>query len=75
MPVIGGLILVIGAELVIGRWPDIKLVLGVAPLSALAMLITFAATTQLPLHTAILIGVYHFPGALYRQGFADRPSW
>ena len=57
MPVIGGLILVIGAELVIGRWPDIKLVLSVAPLSALAMLITFAATTQLPLHTAILIGV------------------
>ena len=57
MPVIGGLILVIGAELVLGRWPDIKLVLSVAPLSALAMLITFAATTQLPLHTAILIGV------------------
>jgi sulfate permease, SulP family len=57
MPVIGGLILVIGAELVMGRLPDIKLVLRVAPLSALAMLITFAATTQLPLHTAILIGV------------------
>ena len=57
MPVIGGLILVIGIELVIGRWPDIRLVLGVAPLSALAMVITFAATTQLPLHTAILIGV------------------
>ncbi|MGV9800293.1 SulP family inorganic anion transporter [Mycobacterium sp. NPDC003449] len=57
MPVIGGLILVIGAELVAGRWADIKLVLRVAPLSALAMLITFAATTQLPLHTAILIGV------------------
>ncbi|MDH6198998.1 SulP family sulfate permease [Mycobacterium frederiksbergense] len=57
MPVIGGLILVIGAELVVGRLPDIKLVLRVAPLSALAMLVTFAATTQLPLHTAILIGV------------------
>ncbi|MHA3019813.1 SulP family inorganic anion transporter [Mycobacterium sp. BMJ-28] len=57
MPVIGGLILVIGAELVVGRLPDIKLVLRVAPLSAVAMLITFAATTQLPLHTAILIGV------------------
>ncbi|ORA64997.1 transporter [Mycolicibacterium elephantis] len=56
MPVIGGLILVIGAELVVGRWADIKLVLRTAPLSALAMLITFAATTQLPLHTAILIG-------------------
>jgi SulP family sulfate permease len=57
MPVIGGLILVIGLELVAGRLPDIKLVLRVAPISALAMLITFAATTQLPLHTAILIGV------------------
>lgn len=57
MPVIGGLILVIGAELVVGRSNDIALVLRVAPLSALAMLITFAATTQLPLHTAILIGV------------------
>jgi SulP family sulfate permease len=56
MPVIGGLLLVIGGELVAGRWPDIKLVLRTAPLSAVAMLLTFAATTQLPLHTAILIG-------------------
>jgi SulP family sulfate permease len=56
MPVIGGLILVIGAELVSGRWADITLVLRAAPLSAVAMVITFAATTQLPLHTAILIG-------------------
>ncbi|MDG5486138.1 SulP family inorganic anion transporter [Mycolicibacterium gadium] len=56
MPVIGGLILVIGLELVMGRRDDIVLVLRTAPLSAVAMLITFAATTQLPLHTAILIG-------------------
>ncbi|TFV60909.1 SulP family inorganic anion transporter [Mycobacterium sp. PS03-16] len=56
MPVIGGLIMVIGAELVAGRWADIRLVVRTAPLSALAMLITFAATTQLPLHRAILIG-------------------
>jgi SulP family sulfate permease len=56
MPVIGGLILVIGAELVAGRWADITLVLRTAPLSAVAMLVTFLATTQLPLHTAILIG-------------------
>lgn len=56
MPVIGGLILVIGLELVAGRFADIKLVLRTAPLSAVAMLLTFAATTQLPLHTAILIG-------------------
>lgn len=56
MPVIGGLILVIGAELIVGRWADIKLVVRTAPMSAVAMLVTFAATTQLPLHTAILIG-------------------
>ncbi|BBY46111.1 SulP family inorganic anion transporter [Mycolicibacterium celeriflavum] len=56
MPVIGGLILVIGAELVAGRWADILLVLRTAPLSAVAMVVTFLATTQLPLHTAILIG-------------------
>ena len=56
MPVIGGLILVIGAELVAGRWADINLVLRTAPLSAVAMIVTFLATTQLPLHTAILIG-------------------
>lgn len=56
MPVIGGLILVIGAELVAGRWADITLVLRTAPLSALAMVVTLVATTQLPLHTAILIG-------------------
>ena len=56
MPVIGGLMLVIGAELVIGRWADIKLVLRAAPWSAVAMIVTFLATTQLPLHTAILIG-------------------
>lgn len=56
MPVIGGLILVIGAELIAGRWADIILVLRTAPLSAVAMIVTFLATTQLPLHTAILIG-------------------
>lgn len=56
MAVIGGLILVIGAELVAGRWADITLVLRTAPLSAVAMVVTFLATTELPLHQAILIG-------------------
>jgi SulP family sulfate permease len=56
MPVIGGLILVIGVELVVGRLPDIILVVKTAPLSALAMVLTFAATTQFPLQDAILIG-------------------
>jgi SulP family sulfate permease len=56
MPVIGGLVLVIGVELIQGRWADIKLVLRTAPWSAVAMVITFVATTELPLHQAIVIG-------------------
>lgn len=56
MPVIGGLVLVIGVELVAGRASDIMLVLRTAPLSAVAMVVTFLATTELPLHQAILIG-------------------
>ncbi|MCC3313602.1 SulP family inorganic anion transporter [Nocardia africana] len=56
MAVIGGLVLVIGVELVAGRWGDIRLVMRTAPWSALAMAITFLATTQLPLQNAILIG-------------------
>jgi SulP family sulfate permease len=56
MPVIGGLVLVIGVELVVGRWADVMLVLRTAPMSAIAMVVTFVATTELPLHQAILIG-------------------
>jgi SulP family sulfate permease len=56
MPVIGGLVLVIGVELVAGRAADIVLVLRTAPMSAVAMVVTFLATTELPLHQAILIG-------------------
>ncbi|ROS73327.1 SulP family inorganic anion transporter [Cellulomonas sp. PhB143] len=56
MPVIGGLLLVIGGELVVGRWPDIRLVWRTAPLSAVAMVVTFLATTQLPLQVAIFCG-------------------
>jgi sulfate permease, SulP family len=56
MPVIGGLVIVIGAELVVGRLPDIRLVLRTGPLPAVAMVATFAATTQLPLQQAILLG-------------------
>lgn len=74
MPVIGGLILVIGIELVVGRLPDIRLVLRVAPISALAMLITFAATTQLPLHTAILI-VSSRRSSCTASKPRNRPSW
>ena len=56
MSVIGGLVLIIGVELIHGRWADVLLVLRTAPLSAVAMAITFVATTELPLHQAILIG-------------------
>ncbi|MFI1979148.1 SulP family inorganic anion transporter [Streptomyces wedmorensis] len=56
MPVIGGLIIVIGCELIVGRLPDIALVLRTSPLSSTAMTVTFLATTQLPLQQAIVIG-------------------
>ncbi|GLZ76449.1 putative sulfate transporter [Actinorhabdospora filicis] len=56
MPVIGGLILVIGGELIAGRVPDIVLVFKTAWPSALALVATFLATTELPLQQAIVIG-------------------
>lgn len=56
MPVIGGLVIVIGAELVVGRLPDIRLVLRTGWLPAAGMIVTFLATTQLPLQQAILLG-------------------
>ncbi|GAC59253.1 SulP family inorganic anion transporter [Gordonia sihwensis] len=56
MPVIGGLLFVIGFELIQGRWADVTLVLRTAPLSAVAMVATFLATTQIPLQYAILVG-------------------
>ncbi|GAA1724062.1 SulP family inorganic anion transporter [Isoptericola hypogeus] len=56
MAVIGGLLIVIGGELVVGRWADIVLVLRTSWLSAAAMVVTFAATTQLPLQQAIFLG-------------------
>ncbi|MFF0636082.1 SulP family inorganic anion transporter [Nocardia sp. NPDC004151] len=56
MPVIGGLILVVGGELIWGKVKDIKLVTRTSMLSTAAMIATFAATTQLPLQQAIVIG-------------------
>ncbi|WP_274029509.1 SulP family inorganic anion transporter [Streptomyces sp. MMBL 11-1] len=56
MPVIGGLILVVGGELVWGRRHDIVLVLRTSWVSAGAMVLTFLATTQLPLQQAIVLG-------------------
>ncbi|WP_211287536.1 SulP family inorganic anion transporter [Isoptericola jiangsuensis] len=56
MAVIGGLLLVIGGELVMGRRRDVVLVARTSPLSTAAMVVTFAATTQLPLQQAIFLG-------------------
>ncbi|MFI6878887.1 SulP family inorganic anion transporter [Streptomyces sp. NPDC050400] len=56
MPVIGGLILVVGGELIWGKRRDIALVLRTSRLSSAAMLLTFLATTGLPLQQAIVIG-------------------
>ncbi len=56
MPVIGGLILVVGGELIWGKRADVALVLHTSKLSTAAMAVTFAATTQLPLQQAIVIG-------------------
>ncbi|MFJ4713894.1 SulP family inorganic anion transporter [Streptomyces sp. NPDC088785] len=56
MPVIGGLILVVGGELIRGRRHDVALVLRTSWMSAAAMILTFLATTQLPLQQAIVIG-------------------
>ena len=56
MPVIGGLMIVIGGELVVGRLADIRLVLRTSPASSAAMVVTFVATTALPLQQAIFIG-------------------
>lgn len=56
MPVIGGLILVVGGELITGKIPDIRLVLRTSRTSAAAMTVTFLATTQLPLQQAIVLG-------------------
>jgi SulP family sulfate permease len=56
MPVIGGLILIVGGELIWGKRQDILMVLRTSPLSSAAMVLTFLATTQLPLHQAIVLG-------------------
>lgn len=56
MAVIGGLLLVIGGELIHGRMADIKLVLRTSGPSSVAMIATFIATTQLPLQYAIFCG-------------------
>jgi sulfate permease, SulP family len=56
MAVIGGLIIVIAGELIAGRVGDIELVARTGLLPTVAMVVTFAATTQLPLQDAILLG-------------------
>lgn len=71
MAVIGGLLLVIGGELLAGRYRDIVLVLRTSWLSSTAMVVTFLATTQLPLQQAIFIGA-GLSILLYAAAAADR---
>lgn len=56
MAVIGGLMLVIGGELLSERRHDIALVTRTSWLSLIAMVVTFLATSQLPLQQAIFLG-------------------
>lgn len=56
MPVIGGLVVVIAGELIVGRVPDIRLVLRTGALPAAGMVLTFLGTTQLALQYAIFLG-------------------
>ncbi|MFF2372221.1 SulP family inorganic anion transporter [Agromyces sp. NPDC058110] len=56
MAVIGGLMLVIGFELIAGRFRDIRLVARTSLPSAAAMVVTFVATTAMPLQYAIFLG-------------------
>ncbi|BCJ75849.1 hypothetical protein CS0771_53930 [Catellatospora sp. IY07-71] len=56
MAVIGGIMLVVGTELLEKRVHDIKLVLHTSRPSASAMIITFLATTAMPLQYAIILG-------------------
>ncbi len=56
MAVIGGLMLVIGGELLAERRKDAILVTRTSWLSLVAMVVTFLATSQLPLQQAIFLG-------------------
>lgn len=56
MPVVGGLILVVGGELIRGKRHDILLVLRTSWMSAGAMVLTFVAATRLPLQQAVILG-------------------
>lgn len=56
MPVIGGLILVVGGELIWASATTSFSSCARTPLSSAAMALTFLATTRLPLQQAILIG-------------------
>ncbi|MET8149623.1 SulP family inorganic anion transporter [Actinoplanes sp. NPDC049668] len=55
MPVIGGLILVVGGELIWARRRDVALIWRTSKVSAAAMAVTFLATTQLPLQQAVIL--------------------
>lgn len=57
MAVIGGLMMIVGLEIMIGRKADVLLVWRTSNLPTIAMVLTFLATMFLPLQQAILIGI------------------
>jgi SulP family sulfate permease len=57
LAVIAGLLFVIAVELITGRLRNAQLSIASSPLSALAMVLTFAATLFIPLQWSILLGV------------------
>jgi SulP family sulfate permease len=57
MAVIGGLMMIVGLEIMIGRKDDVLLVWHTSILPTTAMVLTFLATTFLPLQQAILVGI------------------
>ncbi|MFE3023094.1 SulP family inorganic anion transporter [Nocardia tengchongensis] len=56
MPVIGGLIIVVSLQLIWGKVSDLQLIWRTSKLSVAALVVTFVATTQLPLQQAIVVG-------------------
>ena len=54
--VIGGLLFVIGVELVMGRMPDARLAMRTGPTSAVLFVVTLVMTLTIPLQDAIIAG-------------------
>ncbi|GGU17826.1 hypothetical protein GCM10010289_44340 [Streptomyces violascens] len=57
LAVVGGLIVVVGAKLIVGRSADVRRAWRSGPIGVTTLLLTFLATTQIALHYAIAAGV------------------